>query len=134
MIQQKSDWERLIFLGVSVEPAGSDERNPENSGSNPERLTEHVCPVDAWDLGGIESGQYDKAIQRFLKVVHYDPGNLEAVLSLGEAYERTGRQIRRKNLVFSCKKTDKQPRVDRSDRRTVRIFKINAQRSKDRIY
>jgi len=41
-------------------------------------------------LGGIESVQYDKAIPRLLKVVHFDPGNLEAVLSLAEAYERTG--------------------------------------------
>jgi len=41
-------------------------------------------------LGGIESGQYDKAIQRLIKVVHFDPANIEAVLSLGEAYERTG--------------------------------------------
>jgi len=41
-------------------------------------------------LGGIESGQYDKAIPRLLKVVYYDPGNLEAVLSLAEAYEKSG--------------------------------------------
>ena len=41
-------------------------------------------------LGGIASGQYDKAVQRLQKVVHYDPGNLEAVLSLGDAYEKTG--------------------------------------------
>jgi tetratricopeptide (TPR) repeat protein len=41
-------------------------------------------------LGGIESGQYDKAIPRLLKVVRFDPKNMEAVLSLGEAYERTG--------------------------------------------
>jgi tetratricopeptide (TPR) repeat protein len=41
-------------------------------------------------LGGIESGQYDKAIPRLLKVVQYDPRNLEAVLSLGEAYEKSG--------------------------------------------
>ncbi len=57
-------------------------------------------------LGGIESGQYDKAIQRLLKVVHYDPGNLEAVLSLGEAYERIGNNAIGKNLVYSCKKID----------------------------
>jgi tetratricopeptide (TPR) repeat protein len=41
-------------------------------------------------LGGIESGQYDRAIPRLLKVVRFDPKNMEAVLSLGEAYERTG--------------------------------------------
>ena len=39
-------------------------------------------------LGDIESGQYDKAVQRLLKVVRFDPGNLEAVLNLGEAYEK----------------------------------------------
>ncbi len=57
-------------------------------------------------LGGIESGQYDKAIQRLLKVVHYDPGNLEAVLSLAEAYERTGNNAAAKTWYNSSKKTD----------------------------
>jgi len=57
-------------------------------------------------LGGIESGQYDKAVQRLLKVVRYDPGNLEAVLNLGEAYERLDILPACKNLVLSCKKTD----------------------------
>ncbi len=41
-------------------------------------------------LGGITSGQFDKAIPRLLKVVSFDPQNLEAVLNLAEAYERTG--------------------------------------------
>lgn len=41
-------------------------------------------------LGGIESGQFDKAIERLSKVVQNQPGNLEAVLALGEAYERKG--------------------------------------------
>ncbi len=34
------------------------------------------------------SGQMDKAIERFSKVVRMQPNNLEAVLSLAEAYER----------------------------------------------
>jgi len=55
-------------------------------------------------LGGIESGQYDKAILRLLKVVHYDPGNLEAVLSLGEAYERTGENASAKTWYIAAKK------------------------------
>ncbi len=41
-------------------------------------------------LGGIKSGQYDRAIERFLKVVNKQPGNLEAVFSLAESYERKG--------------------------------------------
>jgi len=41
-------------------------------------------------LGGIRSGQYDKAIERFLIVVGKEPDNLEASLNLAEAYDRKG--------------------------------------------
>jgi Flp pilus assembly protein TadD len=36
------------------------------------------------------SGQLDKAIERFKKVVQLQPKNLEALLSIAEAYERMG--------------------------------------------
>jgi tetratricopeptide (TPR) repeat protein len=69
-------------------------------------------------LGGIESGQYDKAIQRLLKVVHYDPGNLEAVLSLGDAYERTGNNASAKIWYTEAKKlTNNQELKDAIDER-----------------
>ncbi len=41
-------------------------------------------------LGGIKSGQYDKAIERFKIVVEKQPNNLEAVLNLAETYDRKG--------------------------------------------
>lgn len=41
-------------------------------------------------LGGMESGQVDRAIDRLSRVVHREPGNLEAVLTLAEAYEQAG--------------------------------------------
>lgn len=41
-------------------------------------------------LGSLMSGQLDKAIERLVKVAHYEPNNLEAVLLLAEAYERKG--------------------------------------------
>lgn len=41
-------------------------------------------------LGGVKSGQYDKAIERFIKVNQLQPDNLEAILDLGEAYDRKG--------------------------------------------
>jgi tetratricopeptide (TPR) repeat protein len=41
-------------------------------------------------LGGIRSGQYDKAIERFLIVAKKQPGNIEAVLHLAETYDRKG--------------------------------------------
>jgi Tfp pilus assembly protein PilF len=69
-------------------------------------------------LGGMQSGQYDKAILRFLKVVHYDPGNLEAVLSLADAYERSGNNAAAKNWYTEAKKlTDNQELIDAIDER-----------------
>jgi tetratricopeptide (TPR) repeat protein len=69
-------------------------------------------------LGGVESGQYDKAIQRFLKVVHYDPGNLEAVLSLADAYERSGNNAAAKTWYNEAKKlTNNQELIDAIDER-----------------
>ena len=41
-------------------------------------------------LGGLESGQFDKAIERLNRVVLHEPHNLEAVLILAEAYEQKG--------------------------------------------
>ncbi len=41
-------------------------------------------------LGGIKSGQYDKAIENFLVVINKQPDNLEAVFNLAETYERKG--------------------------------------------
>ncbi len=43
-----------------------------------------------WVLGhgSVISGQYDKAISRFEKVIHLQPANLEAILMLAEVYER----------------------------------------------
>ena len=39
-------------------------------------------------LGGMISGQFDKAIERLLKVVQRQPENVEVMLMLAEAYER----------------------------------------------
>ncbi len=55
-------------------------------------------------LGGIASGQFDKAIPRLTKVVSFDPQNLEAVLNLAEAYERTGNVPSAKEWYEKAKK------------------------------
>jgi tetratricopeptide (TPR) repeat protein len=41
-------------------------------------------------LGGKKSGQYDKAIERFLIVVKKDPENIEAVFHIAECYDLSG--------------------------------------------
>ena len=39
-------------------------------------------------MGGLVSGQLDRAIERLLKVATYEPANAEAVLALADAFER----------------------------------------------
>jgi len=41
-------------------------------------------------VGGVMTGQFDKAIGRFKKVIDRQPNNLEAILNLAEAYEQKG--------------------------------------------
>lgn len=41
-------------------------------------------------VGSLISGQLDKAIERLLKVVQYEPGNADAVLLLADTYEQQG--------------------------------------------
>ena len=44
-------------------------------------------------LGGIRSGQFDKAIERFTVVIQNEPTNLEAAINLAEAYDRKGDKV-----------------------------------------
>jgi tetratricopeptide (TPR) repeat protein len=41
-------------------------------------------------IGGAMTGQFDKAIERFRKVVDHQPNNIEASLSLAEVYDQKG--------------------------------------------
>ncbi|NCI45363.1 tetratricopeptide repeat protein [Sediminibacterium soli] len=41
-------------------------------------------------LGGKRSGQYDKAIERFLIIINKEPENVEATLNMAECYELKG--------------------------------------------
>ncbi|OQP46985.1 hypothetical protein A4H97_05560 [Niastella yeongjuensis] len=53
-----------------------------------ERDPENMYAQFMLGLGGIISGQFDKAVDRLLKVVQHQPENVEAMLMLAEAYER----------------------------------------------
>ena len=41
-------------------------------------------------VGGMESGQYDRAIDRLKTVLRHQPGNVEALLLLGGAWQQKG--------------------------------------------
>jgi tetratricopeptide (TPR) repeat protein len=53
-----------------------------------ERDPENMYAQYMLGLGGLMSGQYDKAIDRLLKVVQHQPENVEVVLMLADAYEQ----------------------------------------------
>lgn len=41
-------------------------------------------------MGGVRSGQFDKAIERFEKVLEVNPDNLQAIFHIAETYDRKG--------------------------------------------
>jgi tetratricopeptide (TPR) repeat protein len=62
-------------------------------------------------LGGIESGQFDRAIARLTKVVAHQPGNLEAILNLAEAYEQKGSKADAVKWYSEVKKLTSNPEL-----------------------
>ena len=58
---------------------------------------------------GLISGQIDKAIARFEKVLYLQPQNSEALFLLAEAYNNQGNKQKAIELLDKCKKTVKEP-------------------------
>lgn len=75
-----------LFGNISPTPMEGIQRILEVANRDPENIYAQFM----LGLGGIQSGQFDKAIERLSKVVAKQPRNLEAVLNLAEAYERSG--------------------------------------------
>ena len=44
-------------------------------------------------LGGKKSGQYPKAIERFLTILKLEPANMEAMVNLAECYELSDQKV-----------------------------------------
>ncbi len=61
--------------------------------------------------GSLLSGQYEKALDRFLKVARMEPENLDASLLLGEVYERTGDKAKAISWYTKSLSLTKQPEV-----------------------
>ncbi len=55
-----------------------------------ERDTTNMYAQFMLAMGGMESGQFDKAAERLKKVVRNQPKNVEAILALAESLERSG--------------------------------------------
>lgn len=62
-------------------------------------------------IGGVVSGQLDKAIVRLEKVVSHEPANMEAILTLAEAYERKGDKTNAVKWYSAAKKLITNPEI-----------------------
>jgi tetratricopeptide (TPR) repeat protein len=62
-------------------------------------------------VGGVVSGQLDKAIERLTKVAAREPDNLEAIFMLAEAYERKGDNAGAVHWYETGKKNVADPRM-----------------------
>ncbi|MBS1916306.1 MAG: tetratricopeptide repeat protein [Bacteroidetes bacterium] len=62
-------------------------------------------------LGGMVSGQLDKAVERLTKVVEHQPGNIEAVLTLAQVNEQKGNKAEAIKWYEAAKKLIMNPEV-----------------------
>ncbi len=62
-------------------------------------------------IGGMVSGQFDKAIERLLTVISAEPQNMEAILTLAEAYEQKGDKANAVKWYEASKKLIANPEV-----------------------
>lgn len=62
-------------------------------------------------IGGVVSSQFDKAIPRLEKVVEHEPSNVEAILTLAEAYEKKGDKENAAKWYKAAKKKITNPEI-----------------------
>ena len=75
-------------------------------------------------LGGKKSGQYPKAIERFLSVLKIQPSNMEAMVNLAECYELTDQKPFAIEWYTKVKQLVKQPEAkDAIDKRIKELKK-----------
>jgi tetratricopeptide (TPR) repeat protein len=85
-----------VGLGASY-IFGSSSGNPQETMQGIQRILE-VARRDSTNMyaqfmlaiGGVESGQFDKAVERLRTVVRNQPENVEAILLLAQVYQQTG--------------------------------------------
>ncbi len=75
-----------LFGNISSNPMEGILMIREVAERNPHNMYAHMT----LGIGAAMSGQFDKAIDRFKKVVDHQPDNVEAVLNIAEAYEQKG--------------------------------------------
>ncbi len=71
----------------------------------------------------VQSGQYDKAIERFETVLSQEAGNTEALYFMAEAYKGKGNKEKAIELFEACKKLVNKPEFTREIDQYINSFK-----------
>jgi len=71
----------------------------------------------------IQSGQYDKAVQRYETVLKQEPENTEALYFLAEAYKGKGNKEKAIELLEKCKKIVNKPEFSKDIDQYINSFK-----------
>lgn len=71
----------------------------------------------------LQSGQTDKAIQRFETVLKQEPQNTEALYFLAEAYKNAGNKAKAIELLEKCKKIVNKPEFNKEIDQYINSFK-----------
>ena len=74
-------------------------------------------------IGGVVSGQLDKAIERLKKVVEHEPNNLEAIFMLAEAYERKNDNASAIHWYETGKKLISNPEMEKEIENKIKTLK-----------
>ena len=74
-------------------------------------------------VGGVVSGQLDKAIERLTKVAAKEPANLEAVFMLAEAYEKKGDNTNAAHWYEAGKKYISDPQMVKEINEKIKTLK-----------
>jgi tetratricopeptide (TPR) repeat protein len=73
-------------------------------------------------IGGFISGQYDKAIDRLTKVVEAQPGNLEAIAFLADAYANKGEKTEAVKWYRIMKRIANSPEYDKEIDERIKLL------------
>jgi thioredoxin-like negative regulator of GroEL len=87
------------------------------------RDPENMYAQQMLGIGGLVSGQVDKAIERLSTVVNHQPSNIEAILTLAEAYERKGDKTNAHKWYEASKKYIKNPEVLKEIDARIQVLK-----------
>ncbi len=74
-------------------------------------------------IGGVISTQYDKAIERLATVVQYEPGNLEAISWLADAYAGKGDRVNAMKWYEISKRLVNNPQYSKEVDERIKLLK-----------